>query len=96
MKKQRRKAYTDILGKPLTADDVALAVRAICQFNTAATMNIARRTGLGYGKISRIMDVLETANVVSLTNSDNQRTILLRSEPAALNAALRQLRKGNS
>lgn len=94
--KRQRKAFTDILGKPLMADDVALVCRAVCQFNTAATMSITRRTGLGYGKVARIMDLLETANVVSLVApGTNKRTILLRNEATAINAALRKLREGN-
>lgn len=89
-----RIAYKDILGKPIQAEDVALVVRGMLYANNAGSMAVARATGLGIGKVGRIMGVLESANVV-VTNCTGDRTILLRNEAAAINAALRTLRKGN-
>lgn len=95
MKKQR-KPYRDITGKPLLAEDVANVCRAAIRNRTTSVMQISRATGLGIGRISRIMALLEKAGVVSAKQpEDNGRYVILRSEAMAINAALRMLRKGN-
>lgn len=90
------KLYTDIFKKPLTADDVTLAVRTIVQSKRRPTSSLLqRRLGWGYGKVLRVYELLEDAEVVSTQRSDATRTLILKTEAMAVNAALRQLRKGN-
>lgn len=89
------KAYRDIFGNPLPKRDVAASARLIVQMKRATTSLLTRRLGFGYGKASRIMELLEDAGVVSLMY-DSRRAILLRNEEAAVNAALRQLKKGKA
>lgn len=88
--------YTDVFKKPLTSDDVALATRTICQAKRRPTSSLLqRRLGWGYGKVIRTMEVLEDAGVVGPQQRDATRTLILKNEEGAVNAALRQLRKGN-
>lgn len=91
------KEYRDIFGNPLPKAHVAQAARLIVQAKRATTSLLTRRLGWGYGKASRVMELLEDAGVVSLMHPrSNTRTILLRNEDAAVNAALRQLKKGKA
>lgn len=87
------KAYRDVFGNPLSKAHITAAVRLIVQEKKATTSLLTRRLGFGYGKASRVMELLEDASVVSLMH-DSRRTILLKNESAAINAALRQLKKG--
>lgn len=89
------KAYTDVFNKPLASDDVALAVQVITTAKRRPTSSLLqRRLGWGYGKVLRVYELLEDANVVGPQRSDATRTLLLKRQDAATNAALRQLRKG--
>lgn len=96
-KKQRtpRKPFNDMLGKPLKAEDVALVCRALSVTGRTSTWSLTKATGLGIGKLNRIMAVLEAAHVVAKPSDDGTRKILLRNEAAAVNAALRKLREGS-
>lgn len=93
--RKQRKPFTDITGKPLKAEDVAMACRVIVQTGIATPIQINRVAKLGIGRAGRILRLLEKAGVVSAKNEDSKRTIILRSEPGAINAALRTLNKGN-
>lgn len=86
--------YVDVFKKPISKQEVAIAVREIIAANKPGTLFIVRRLRFGYAKASAIMSLLEDAGVVSLTHN-NKRTILLKNTDAAINAALRQLKKGN-
>lgn len=88
------KSYTDVFKHPITKDQVITAVQLIVGTNDPRTMYITRRLGIGYGKASAIMELLEDAGVVSLVHN-RKRTVILRSPDTATNAALRQLKKGN-
>lgn len=88
------KAYTDVFAQPIDKNHVAAAVRLIVSTNDPRTMFITRRLGIGYGKASAIMELLEDAGVVSLVHN-RKRSVILKSPDTAINAALRQLRKGN-
>lgn len=91
------KKYVDIFKKPLKADDVALAVRTICQSKRRPSSSLLqRKLGWGYGKVLRMYELLEDAQVVGLQQRDASRTLILKNEETAINAALRQLKKGNS
>lgn len=93
-RRKQRKAFTDMLGKPLKPEDVAMAVRVIVRTGTPTAMQLQRSAGIGIGKGGRILALLEAAGVLK-KDANAKRTILLRSEPAAINAALRKLREGN-
>ncbi len=85
--------YTDVFGKPLKKDEVALAVQATVQYSIINTMALNRSTRLGIIKSANILRLLESAKVVSAAK-DGNRTVTLRNHAGALNAALRQLKKG--
>lgn len=89
--------YVDIFKKPLKAEDVALACRTICQAKRRPSSSLLqRKLGWGYGKVLRMYELLEDAQVVGLQQRDATRTLILKNEETAINAALRQLKKGNS
>jgi len=87
------KGYTDVFGKPLKKNDVALAVQATVNYTTINAMALNRSTRLGIIKSANILRLLENANVVS-ASKDGNRSVTLRNHASALNAALRQLKKG--
>lgn len=89
------KAYRDVFGNPLPKTHVEAAARLIVQTKRATTSLLTRRLGWGYGKAFRTMELLEDAGVVSLMHN-SRRAILLKNEDAAVNAALRQLKKGKA
>lgn len=89
------KPYTDVFKKPLTTDDVSLAVAAICQSKRRPSSSLLqRRLGWGYGKVLHMYELLEDANVVGPVTRDASRTLYLKNQATATNAALRQLKKG--
>jgi len=89
------KPYTDIFKKPFTIDDVRLVVQTICQSKRRPSSSLLqRKLGWGYGKVLRIYELLEDAAVVGPVTSDASRTLYLKNESSAVNAALRQLKKG--
>lgn len=51
---------------------------------------------MGLRKVLRMYELLEDAQVVGLQQRDASRTLILKNEETAINAALRQLKKGNS
>lgn len=89
------KAYTDIFNKPINKDDVVLAVRVITGYHKNPTASLLqRRLSWGYGKVSRVYELLEDAGVVGLQRSNTTRPLILKDAAQATNAALRQLKKG--
>lgn len=90
------KAYRDVFGNPLSKRDVEAAARLMAQTKRATTSLLTRRFAWGYGKASRMVELLEDAGVVSLMDGSRGRTIILKNEDAAVNAALRQRRKGKA
>ena len=88
--------YTDILGKPLAKSDVILAVRYVICRPTITPMLLHRSTHCGIGKSANLLRLLEDAKVLSSKADNGKRSVLLRTEASALNAALRQLRKGKN
>lgn len=87
------KAYRDVFGNPLSKRDVEAAARLMAQTKRATTSLLTRRFAWGYGKASRTVELLEDAGVISMMHR-GERTVLLKNEDAAVNAALRQLKKG--
>lgn len=86
--------YTDVFKKPLAKDDVATAARLMVREKNANTSLLVRRLKWGYGKALATVMLLDNAGVTS-PMMRGKRHIILKDESAAVNAALRELRKGN-
>lgn len=89
------KLYTDAFKKPITKDDVRLVVQVLMQKGMVQPVTIQRSTGMGLAKVNVIVRLLEDADVISIPGLNGRRSLHLRNESQANNAALRQLRKGN-
>lgn len=81
------KAYKDLFGKKLNKQDVTQAVIHTVRSGKVSSIHLTRSLGIGFFKASRLIKLLEDAKVV---NADR----VLLKEDAALNAAFRQLKKG--
>jgi hypothetical protein len=91
------KVYTDVFKKPLSVADVSTATAFIVKSKRPSMYTLQRTMGMGAGKAMSMVRLLEDAGVITqLTKATQDRTVILKSEPAAVNAALRQLRKGNA
>lgn len=88
------KKYTDVMGNPLTVDDVRIAVQAVVKYAKVTPLELHRATRWGTGKASHVLTLLCDAGVISKLDKDRVRTVILRNDDEALNAALRQLKKG--
>ena len=86
--------YVDVFKKPLAKEDVATAARLMVREKNTNTSLLTRRLRWGYGKALNIVMLLMDAGVICPT-MNGRRSLLLKQEDAAVNAALRQLRKGN-
>lgn len=91
------KLYLDVFKKPLSVSDVRTAATVIVQSKRPSMYTLQRKMGMGAGKAMVMIRLLEDAGIITeLTKQRPDRSVILRSEPAAVNAALRQLRKGNA
>lgn len=88
------KLYTDVFKKPITAEELTLATRLVVKTNSASSFMLQRNMKMGYCKIATILRLLEDAGVVT-ESFGKPRSVILKKEATAINAALRQLRKGN-
>lgn len=90
------KQYRDMFGNQLTKQDIASCVRFVLQTGAASALALTQQFKWGYGKSYRIMQLLEDARVVTVADleSSTPRTVILKNEDAAINAAFRQLNKG--
>lgn len=87
------KPYRDVFGNNLTQQDVAAAARLTVRNGKASASLLQRSFKWGYGKAARVIQLLEDAKVVGpVTNKP--RAVILKAEDGAVNAALRQLKKG--
>lgn len=95
-KVNQQKMYRDAFGNPLPKSHVIAAAQFIIQSGKPYALNLTEQFGLPYTKSLKIIELLEHAKVISVADVDSSkaRTILLKNESAAINAALRQLRKG--
>lgn len=91
------KLYTDIFKKPVSVDDVRTATTIFVRTGIVTSEALRRHMRIGYGKASTIIRLLEDAGVITeiFTEDTKPRKLILKNEAAAINAALRQLRKGN-
>lgn len=85
--------YTDTFKKPLDKHEVAAVVRQMVAEKRTTTSFITRHFGIGYGKALNMMLMLEDAGIVGPLMS-GRRILILRDPDTAINAALRQLKKG--
>ena len=86
--------YRDVFGNPLRKKDVILACQIAVQKGRLTALALHRSTQWGLGKAGRIVKLLQEAGVLAQSGPDGKKTVLLRTEDAAVNAALRQLKKG--
>lgn len=87
------KPYRDVFGNPLSKKDVQTAVAVVVRTGNPYPSNLQRHMKIGYGKAARLTTLLIDAGVAT-DNSKSPRTVILKDENQATNAALRQLRKG--
>lgn len=87
------KAYRDLFGKKLSKQDVVQAVIHTVRSGNPYPANLSRQMRVGFFKASRLAKVLADAGVASPL--DHQKRRVLLKEDAAVNAALRQLKKGS-
>jgi hypothetical protein len=87
------KAYRDMFGRKLSKQDVVQAVIHTVRGKNPYPAFISRSMGIGYFKATRLAKVLADAGVTTSMDAANRRVLL--GEDAAVNAALRQLKKGN-
>lgn len=88
------KIYTDIFKKPVSKAHVEAAAIIVVRTNKVSPSMLQRSMKIGFGKAATIIRLLEDAGVVT-EMTGKPRSVILKSEAAAVNAALRQLRKGN-
>ena len=87
------KAYRDVFGKKLTKQDVVQAVIATVRSGDPYPATVRKYLGVGFGKANRLAKVLADAGITSPLDH-SPRKVILKNEDAAVNAALRQLKKG--
>lgn len=90
-----KKIYTDAFKKPISKEDVQLVIQVLMQKGMVQPMTIQRATKFGLQKVNVIIRLLEDADVISIPGLNGRRSLYLRDNHQATNAALRQLRKGN-
>jgi len=87
------KHYKDLFGKNITKPDMVQAVLHTVRTGNPYPANIARRMSIGFFKAKRLVQVIADAGVATPIDSGKRRVLL--KEDAAINAALRQLKKGS-
>lgn len=86
--------YTDVFKQPLTRQQVQTATALVIQSNSAAPSMLQRNMKIGYGKAASLIRLLADAGVVTDTIGAQPRSVILKNQDTAINAALRQLKKG--
>lgn len=87
------KVYRDLFGKKIGKQDVVQAVIHTVRSGNPYPANLSRQMGVGFFKASRLAKILADAGVASPLDQQKRRVLL--KEDAAVNAALRQLKKGS-
>ena len=87
--------YTDAYRRPIKADDVALVTKVVIRTGSASALSVQRYAKLGVQKTTKIIKLLEDAKVLRPATDTAPRVVILKNETTAVNAALRQLKKGN-
>lgn len=87
--------YTNIFKKPVTKAEVEGATILVVRAGNVSPSMLQRSMKIGFAKAATIIGLLEDAGVVSSAQGAAPRFVILKQEAAAVNAALRQLKKGN-
>jgi hypothetical protein len=87
------KQYKDFFGKKLTKYEVVQATIHTVRTGNPYPAHLSRQMGIGYFKATRLAKVLADAKVTSPMDAKPRRVHLKEDE--AVNAALRQLKKGS-
>lgn len=88
------KPYRDTFGNPLPKKDVELAAMVAARNATVTPFSLSRAIGhTGIIKARRLLTVLADAKVVK-AGKDSTYSRIINNDDAAVNAALRQLKKG--
>ena len=87
------KHYRDLFGKKIGKQDVVQAVIHTVRSGNPYPAYLNRAMGIGFFKATRLAKILADAGVTTPVGKDNRRVLL--KEDAAVNAALRQLKKGS-
>lgn len=87
------KQYRDLFGKKIGKQDVVQAVIHTVRGRNPYPQALSRAMGVGFFKAKRLAQILADANVTSPMDASPRRVLL--KEDAAVNAALRQLKKGH-
>lgn len=78
---------------PVSKDDIVTATRVIVRTGNVSPIVLSRYK-IGYSKALRIIAMLEGANIVSPAKEGVGRTVIMKNETIAVNAALRRFNKG--
>lgn len=87
------KQYRDLFGKRISKQDVVQAVIHTVRGRNPYPQALSRAMGIGFFKAKRLAQILADAKVTSPMDSQNRKVLF--NEDAAVNAALRQLKKGH-
>lgn len=87
------KAYKAIFNQPITKKDVRLAVQVALTDTNADTLHLCRRMGIGYHKAVKLSKLIYDAGIM-VDSTFRGTVVILKGEAQALNAAYRQLKKG--
>lgn len=86
------KQYRDLFGKKISKQDTVQAVIHTVRGRNPYPQALSRAMGIGFFKARRLAQILADAHVTTSMDQPNRRVLL--NEDAAVNAALRQLKKG--
>ena len=87
------KGYTALIKKPLTKNEVRQAVSVTLSTGYADAVVLSRRLQIGFGKADKLAKLMYSAGII-VDGTVRGTVVILKSEPQALNAAYRQLKKG--
>lgn len=87
------KPYRDAFGTKIPKKDIEQAVKLILFTKKPTAMMLSQYQHIGIAKANKILGLLEDAGVLK-KKTDTERVIILSREAEAINAALRQLKKG--
>lgn len=89
----KTKKYTDVFKKPLTKKEVRMAAILTVRDNYCDAISLSRKMQIGFGKAGKLAKLMYDAGII--VDSTMRGTVVILKEEQAINAALRQLRKGN-
>lgn len=89
-----KSAYKSLIKKPLTKAEVRQAVIITITTGYADSVSLSRKMQIGFGKASQLAKLMYDAGII-VDSTMRGTVVILKGEAQALNAAYRQLRKGN-